>query len=283
MIAELLMEVDFVKISPTQNMTILVTSPVDRELYGEITEKIMAYDHVHAEQVGFIEKPMDPNAAARLQMAGGEFCGNASISLCAYLLWNAKLECGGSSAPDKYSIPIECSGLNELLYCDITKKDNYFLGKINMPVPKTVENFDIKIAGKNYSLPVVYMPGISHIIAETEKLDIDKNLFAETLIENNSSFTDVEAFGVMFYEKPDTITPFVYTSQVGSKVWERGCGSGSAALGAYLAITAGKSITVDVKQPGGVITVGVDITNERISGIRVESKIKIVAYGKAII
>jgi diaminopimelate epimerase len=271
------MEVDFVKISPTQNMTILITSPVTRQQQPAVAQKVMAYDNVYAEQVGFVEKPDNPKAAARLQMAGGEFCGNATLSLCAYLVWKGDIECN-----DRCTVPVEASGASEILYCDITKKAGYFLAKIGMPVPERIENFNVKIEGTSHSLPVVYMPGISHVIVDMEKTNINKDLLVEKLILDTVSFTREEAFGIMFYDKNNcSIEPFVCVKTSDTKVWERGCGSGSGALGAYLAQTSGKSIKAEVSQPGGIITVEADMTDGKITNLSIEGKIVICAYGKA--
>ena len=273
------MEIEFVKISPTQNMTILVTSPVDRQFHKDAAKKIMAYDNVHAEQVGFVEKPENPKAQARLQMAGGEFCGNAAMSLCAYLIWNGDVKC---EREEQCTIPIEVSGASDVLYCDIKKKDEYFLAKINMPIPETIGSFDVEIAG--CSLPVVYMPGITHVIADTDKVSVSKDMLLETLVFNPGSFTKEDAFGIMFYDKKaGFIEPFVHVATAGTKMWERGCGSGTAALGAYLAHVAGKSVKVDIAQPGGVITVEADIADGKLTSIRVEGKAVIAAHGKAYI
>ena len=71
------MKVEFVKLSPTQNMTILVKTPVERENHLEVATKLMDYASVGAEQVGFIE---NGQGTIRLQMMAGEFCGNATRS-----------------------------------------------------------------------------------------------------------------------------------------------------------------------------------------------------------
>ena len=272
------MEVEFVKISPTQNMTILITSLVDRRLHRDVAQKIMAYDNVYAEQVGFVESPENPKALARLQMAGGEFCGNASLSLCAYLIWKGDVKC---EYEEQRTVPIEVSGSSDVLYCDVKKRDGYFLAKINMPVPEAVGSFDSEIAG---SLPVVYMPGITHVIVDTNETGVSKDLLVETFVSNSDPFTKEDAFGIMFYDrKTCSIEPFVYVKTMGTKVWERGCGSGSAALGAYLAHLAGESVKVDVAQPGGIITVEAGMADGKFTNISVEGKIVIAAQGKAYI
>ena len=69
------MELKFIKTSPTENMTLLIETPVPRELHLEVAEKLIAYGSVYAEQAGYIEEPENPLAEKRLQMMAGEFCG----------------------------------------------------------------------------------------------------------------------------------------------------------------------------------------------------------------
>ena len=271
------MQVEFVKISPTQNMTILVTSPVERRFQMDVAKEIMAYDSVYAEQVGFIEKPENEAALARLQMAGGEFCGNASLSLGAYLAWRGDIKCERSC-----TVPIEVSGASGILYCGIKKEEGYFLAKVGMPIPESIGSFDSGVA--NIPLPVVYMPGITHVIADTDMLGISNNMLMETLVTNPGAFTKEDAFGIMFYDKKTcSIEPFVYVKSVGSKIWERGCGSGSAALGAYLAHISGESVKAGITQPGGVITVEAAMSGGKLTNISIEGKVIIAAEGKAYI
>ena len=66
-------EIEFIKFNPTQNMTVLVKTSHPAEEYQHIASSIMSYDHVYAEQVGFIVPSLQRGAAARLQMAGGSF------------------------------------------------------------------------------------------------------------------------------------------------------------------------------------------------------------------
>ena len=69
------MDIQFIKTSPTQNVTILVLTQVPRASQPEIAAQLLRYDGVGGEQVGFLEPSQ--TARARLQMMGGEFCGNA--------------------------------------------------------------------------------------------------------------------------------------------------------------------------------------------------------------
>ena len=287
------MEIEFVKVSPTQNMTILVTSPLDRAQYRDLAEKIMAYDNVHAEQVGFVEKARPP-ALARLQMAGGEFCANASLSLCAYLVWKNIAENNEENTADGILVPIEVSGADEIIHCTIKKTNDGFLGKINMPLPEMIMDFNTEISGKKYSFPVVYMPGISHVIIDIASITVKEEIIVEALISNMNAITKEDAIGLMFFDKKQSyIKPFVYVKTAGTEVWERGCGSGTAAMGAYLAHVSGKHIIADIAQPGGIIKVEADIKDgeksnfkkinniTKISNLTIEGKIQIVAQGKA--
>ena len=104
------MDVNFVKLSPTQNMTLLITSPVDRKDHAECASQLMRYESVHAEQTGFVEKPRNEKAAARLQMAGGEFCGNAAMALAALIARDKKLMHNGT-----HPLLLEVSGHSALV------------------------------------------------------------------------------------------------------------------------------------------------------------------------
>lgn len=75
------MEVKFIKASPTENMTLLIETPVAREKQLAVAERLIAYGSVYAEQAGYIEEAENPAAEKRLQMMAGEFCGKASLSL----------------------------------------------------------------------------------------------------------------------------------------------------------------------------------------------------------
>lgn len=68
---------------------------------------------------------------------------------------------------------------------------------------------------------------------------------------------------------------------IGSLVWEKGCGSGTAALGAMLADEAKKSIKAKVSQPGGVITVKAGYADGRVKGLVISSLVRMSARGLA--
>ena len=99
------MEIQFVKVSPNQNMTLLIETPIAREKQLEIAKTLIAYHSVYAEQA------KNKKALARLQMMAGEFCGNATLALATYLF--AKEQ---PPAFSKKIIPLEVSGADDIVY-----------------------------------------------------------------------------------------------------------------------------------------------------------------------
>ena len=92
------MTVRYQKYSPTGNITVLVTTAVPRDRQPEVAAWLLKPEVAGGEQVGFVEPPTDPRCAARLQMMGGEFCGNATMALGAMLARNAGLADGAEKA-----------------------------------------------------------------------------------------------------------------------------------------------------------------------------------------
>ena len=70
---------------PTGNITALVESAVEPEAQPSAAARIMARFPA-VEQVGFVCLPEREDEPVALRMAGGEFCGNASMSAGALAL-----------------------------------------------------------------------------------------------------------------------------------------------------------------------------------------------------
>ena len=77
------MDVHFVKASPCRNTTALLEGDVAPEECAAIARLAMDSDYLAAEQAGFLAKPKEARSVLRLEMAGGEFCGNATLALAA--------------------------------------------------------------------------------------------------------------------------------------------------------------------------------------------------------
>ena len=271
------MELKFIKTSPTENMTLLIETPMPREQHLEIAEKLIAYGSVYAEQAGYIEEPENPLAAKRLQMMAGEFCGNASLSLAAVLAEEKGLKTG-----EETEILLEVSGADSLVNCLMKKEENGFSGKVAMPLPKAIEYQKFHLNGEPFELPVVAFEGISHII-------VDASLWGETAVEKAELAAKVwaeempAAFGILLFDEEKGVCRPLVSVQGVTLIWERGCGSGTSAIGAYLAMKEGKSLSVSLKQPGGIMGAEVFLENGIIVSLYITGKVSIVAKWTAYI
>lgn len=273
------MEIQFVKTNPTQNMTILVQSEVPRAQQPLVASALMAYDSVYAEQAGFIERPVDSAAWARLQMAGGEFCGNATMSLAALLAWERGI------APGKTAeVPLEASGVDGILTCAVEMHTNSMRATVEMPPPQRIEQRELSWKGKAVVVAVVYFSGITHIIVPVEAVNSAWMAFAEQTVHERPNWVHDDAMGVLLYDgKSARMDPLVSVRASGTTVWERGCGSGTAAVGAWLAHGTDKSVKADIHQPGGTITVQAHNVEGMIQRVAITGTVQIAARGTAYI
>ena len=273
------MEVKFVKISPTENMTVIVTSPVEREKQLAIGTELIKYSSVYAEQAGFMEKPQNPKAAARLQTMAGEFCGNGTMSAAVYTAWKKGIQSGETAV-----IPMEVSGADGILDCMVWAVDaekGKFEAQVSMPLPEKIEQRKIEIDKKVYDVTAVVLPGIVHMIIPAGLLGED---FMERLERNAESIgknIDDDAFGlIVFDEEKSEINPLVAVKSAKSLCWERGCGSGSEAVGIYMADRLKRDVKLRLKQPGGIIETSVVYENA-IKSASIKGAVKIAAEGSA--
>ncbi|PYE48277.1 diaminopimelate epimerase [Paenibacillus barcinonensis] len=272
-------EIDFIKCSPTQNMTILVKTNHAAEHYSDIASSLMSYDHVYAEQVGFIEQPRRQEAAARLEMAGGEFCGNACMALAAHVAYEKGLEQQSSM-----NVKLDVSGTESLIHCHVKKRENQYDCRVTMPVPEQIERKVITFEGLELELVVVRYAEFIHIVIEVQDFDDTMRRRAQHLARLLGLTMGDKMIGILLY-RPATeeMAPLIYVPQLDSLIWERGCGSGTASVGAYLAWLAQGEVTQLIRQPGGTIKVTAQWHETGRKAITIEGNVRIVAHGTAFI
>lgn len=271
------MQYDFIKTNPSQNMTILVESAVPRAEHKQVATSLMAYESVYAEQVGFMEPATLPGAWARLQMAGGEFCGNASLSAAAVLAWKRKLPLG-----ERQSIPLETSGADEVLSCEVTVHEGSFYVSMDIPSPASVSAATLQLDNVDYAATIVRLQGITHMVLDAASIAEELSTFAPRAMAAWSPRWDDDACGLILYcKETQSSTPLVYVKSISSLVWERGCGSGTAAIGAHLARLANGAVSADISQPGGIISVRAMWSENRISSLSIATDVRIAAHGTA--
>ena len=275
----MIQEIEFIKFNPTQNMTILVKTNYLVEEYKHIASKIMSYDSVHAEQVGFIEKPINNKAAAKLQMAGGEFCGNACMALAAFIASEK-----GLNQNDLAEIILEASGTDKLITCQMKRNLDEYHCLVTMPIPKKIEQRTIKYDGNDLNMIIVRYHEFIHIVIEVDEFDKTVREKAQSLAKLLGVTLGANLIGVLLYKsKSEEMAPLIYVPHLDSMIWERGCGSGTASLGAYLAWKNKGEVVTNIRQPGGDIKVFATCHGEELTSLMIQGSVQIVAKGKAFI
>ncbi|RAI96782.1 diaminopimelate epimerase [Paenibacillus pabuli] len=272
-------EIDFIKFNPTQNMTVLVKTNHPSETYSCIAAQIMSYDNVYAEQVGFIGGSVKPEAAAHLEMAGGEFCGNACMALAAYIASENELE-----STDFTEIVLEVSGTDQLIRCQVKQQQNEYFCQVTMPMPEQIEQRTVKYEGIDMDMVIVRYREFIHIVIEVEAFDETMRKRAQALARLLGLTLGDKLIGILLYNAQlEELAPLIFVPQLDSLIWERGCGSGTASVGAYLAWSRQREIVQHIKQPGGAIKVMAEWNGAELERITIEGSVGIVAQGKAFI
>ena len=249
---------------PTGNITALVESGVAAADQPAVASRIMER-HPDVEQVGFITYADDAAAAdvpVSLRMAGGEFCGNATM--CTAALYMIRENMPGSAA-----IRVRVSGAAEPLEVQLRRKDAVsFDAAVTMPPAVGIDELrlaDGMLPGSDsLSLPIVRMEGIAHVIIEPDSGFFglkDDPALAETLLRGWCGVLGAECLGMMFLGEGAALrrlTPLVYVPGADTMFWENSCASGSAAAGIYLAAQAGTPVDVTFDEPAGRLRVESD-------------------------
>lgn len=271
------MKLNFVKVNPVENMTIFIMDQIPREDHKEVSNKIMDYNNLHGEQVGFIERSVENEGSIRLQMMGGEFCGNATRSLAALMVRNHYPQVVKEG--NKFLVDLEVSGIEESIRCEVDKiEENRYFSKIEMKAPLSLEEGVVYFETKRIEFTRVNLEGITHFIVDSKDID-DKHGFYESLKESIED-EDYDAFGIMYYDfENHFMEPLVYVKSTDSLFWERSCASGTCAFGAALAYNSASSISKDINQPGGILSVEVEYSDGEIKSIHLNGEVEIVAEG----
>lgn len=268
--------IDFVKLSPAQNMTVLVRSEHPVEGYPKIASAMMSAGHVHAEQVGFVRQPVAPGVDARLHMAADEFCGNACMALAALIISER-----GLSHESRTDIVLEASGAPEPVRCQVERQSPGYYCRLTMPLPLRVESYPIAGQDPDRSALVVY-EGSVHLVVETEQIDEESRDWAEDLVKQLERAYNLPLVGVMLYSaNRQQLAPLISLPALGSMTWETSCGSGTASLGAYLATKMKQPVAADVIQPGGTMHVEAHYGHGTVTALDVAVTVRIVAEGRA--
>lgn len=187
------------------------------------------------EQVGFYQRVN--SQSTELQMAGGEFCGNALRSL-AYLLLDGK---AGETL-------IKVSGVDQPLKAGVKRVRTAF-GQ--MPILASLDS----IQRYTTDIYLVKLLGITHLIvtkSESMSESAIKQKGKQLLKDTHLLYTEPAA-GVMFLSKDYgqfSIKPVVWVRDIKTLFLETACASGTAAVGLWQSwMTQSPETSLSVRQP----------------------------------
>ncbi len=239
------MKIKFFKVNPGGNITAIVKGSFSKEERITISKAILK-SFSEIEQVGFWDNPKKGKATARIEMMGGEFCGNGARSL-AFVVWREK------NLSDTFFI--ESSGINKELQVSISSN----LSTIKIPI----SSFSIQTTANNN--PIVILPGICHLITKNK---VNNKEEAKKILEENNLLKE-DASGVVAVinkEEKIMINPFVWVRDTRTLYEETACASGTLAL-AYLKYKNKEGKTFKIEQPSGTdFIINIDSKNISLSG-----------------
>ena len=233
------MKLHVVRANPAGNITLYVLDPVEKEKRGSLAEKLLAMEEFQAEQVGY-KCESAPEFDGHMEMAGGEFCGNATR---AYGMLMAKEK----GLTGKQKLTLEVSGCETPV--EVSLDVDAGTAKAQMPLPRFVR--PERVCGKDGIL--VHLGGIAHFVVDG--VEPTKEYFDEAEKVIFASMPELDAYGVMFRDKASgKLTPLVKVPAATSLYWEGSCGSGS--LATVIAETEGEpdgDYAKDLIQPAGTV------------------------------
>ena len=252
---------NFKILNPGGNKTALVIGDkYSDNQKSQINAKILK-ENPDVEQVGFIDTKEN-----KLEMAGGEFCVNATR--CA--IWHYLNGQEGK-------IKLEVSGYKSKIIGGITKgKDVY----VNMKINKKIDSIiDIKEIFNLVKLDGILLA----VVNENDSVNLIKNIrknenkSKSELKELMKNFdTEEKAVGIILLEKENEktkINPIIWVKTVDTLYYETACGSGSLATAIYKRYAEGIE-NIDVMQPSGYsININLKMQNDYIKEAVVLGKV----------
>lgn len=244
-------------LDPTGNITGLVEDDVEAVRQPDVSAELMR-KHPEVEQVGFVRAREggvsgglgDP--VVGLRMAGGEFCGNATMCAAVWYAERARL--------DEGMVVVTASGASKPVEVRVERlADRTYAAAVHMPRAIAIEQVELAVGDLFDVLPLVRMEGISHVIIEpTSALWSlrDQAALAEQAVRSWCTSLATDGLGLMFLEvegDQGRLTPLVYVPASGTVYWENSCASGSAAAGMYVGVHR-----LELKEPGGTLCVKID-------------------------
>jgi diaminopimelate epimerase len=242
-------QLNILRADPAGNITVFVLDPVEREERAAVAARIMELPELKAEQVGFVCPPQQ-GGDGRMEMMGGEFCGNATRAFGMLV---------SSQRGGWKQVRTEVSGCDHIVTVEVDPEAG--TARSEMPLPQWVR----KVTVDGAEATLVHLGGIAHLV--TEGVEPSQDFFdrAEPILQE---IEGLDAYGVIFLGDADgagyRMTPLVKVPAIDTLIWEGSCGSGSLAAAVAQSLEQGDGCFVrDYVQPAGVIRVTVERENGR--------------------
>lgn len=231
--------------NPTGNITALVDSFVPDFNQPHIAKEILDTEP-SCEQVGFVSEGSE-GADITLRMAGGEFCGNATMSTAVYYCEKTGLKNGETK-----DVLVKVVGTDSPVPVRVSLSNGIYKGTVKMPGVLKIKDEILPFEGHNYIYPVVSFEGISHVIAD-DRMSI---YMAENAIKGWCQKLGCDGLGLMILSSDKTrLQPLVYVKNPETLYWESSCASGTTAVGAYLSKAEKSVVEYSFSEPGGILTI----------------------------
>lgn len=244
-------------LDPAGNVTAIVCSDVPAAERARVAAQILRLPELGIEQVAFLTEPRS-GGEIRLEMMGGEFCGNA-------------LRCAGfyqalrNGEQGKSCVLAEISGADGVqpVMADTAEGT----ASTVMPLPLSVQPAgwaDVQAARVTFA-------GITHFVIDCAQPD-------ETLVQRAiAAAPEASAVGAIFLDRAHgSIKPVVFVRETASCVAENSCASGSVAAAVVLTADFADGITeIGIGQPGGTLEVGVQRTDGAVTGLSIGGAVRL--------
>ena len=214
----------------------VIASPLTRAEYvrrgrilGENTERL------GAEQAGFL---VLSQSQSHFEMAGGEFCGNASRAAAVLF----------SKLRGADNVEFTVSGFKGLVSATVDRRsDNEYYVRCRF-LGMSVGVYPVE--GHEQTINIVDLGGIVHVVVES-RFPAQAEIYRETHhhLTEELSLRERDAVGVVWIERKDdsvAIHPVVWVRSIDTFFYESSCGSGTIAACAVTGVS-------DIIQPTGKI------------------------------
>ncbi len=244
-------------LDPAGNVTAIVCSDVPAAERARVAAQILRLPELGIEQVAFLTAPRS-GGEIRLEMMGGEFCGNA-------------LRCAGfyqalrNGAQGKSCVFAEISGADGVqpVMADTAEGT----ASTVMPLPLSVQ----PAGWADVQATRVTFAGITHFVIDCAQPD-------EALVQRAiAAAPEASAVGAIFLDRAHgSIKPVVFVRETASCVAENSCASGSVAAAVVLTADFADGITeIGIGQPGGTLEVGVQRADGAVTGLSIGGAVRL--------